>query len=203
MVSNLQPSEYPTFVHQNNFFWPCGFSLKGYLVRKYRVRCDESVWDCWHLVGLVIVGPQGFYHKKSNSKGSRFGDKTSTWYRKPLPFLLIPEKQRTNTLCSERTTSEPLSEGRWWICIGIYQSCSLMSLFLGSHVHVPTPLTQPFGLGQCNSWQSVKSLHNDFSGIQNDPKHLMVPSVLLSWLKNLVEDWNPRVHAPEICNTVN
>ena len=135
----------------------------------------------------------------TDSKGKRFGDKSTTLelIGLLLPFILVPEKLRRqhvvmkvdNMACIFGWESRHVVEDR---SASILLRClRVISAYLETVVHV-------VHLPRVSSWESVmvddmsrqKTTTEGQRDLLNSFGHLKLPAIFKEWLKNPVDDWN-------------
>jgi hypothetical protein len=186
----------------------------------------RSIWK--GNIGCAVVGlseesdtilayqlwwPKVFVTKKTDSYGSRFGNKTSTLEQIGLllPFLLFPEKFKnqhivlnTDNIACVFGHYNHLMKGDEcaWIFI---KAVHLISALLGSQVHVQhSPGRSDWGSEMADNLTRECTTGFLESRMVQRWTHLSVPTALNQWLLNPREDWNlPFVLLNEVIKKVN
>jgi hypothetical protein len=172
----------------------------------------KSIWK--GNIGCAVVGlneesdtilayqmwwPKSFVTEKTDSCGSRFGNKTSTLEQIGLllPFLLIPEKLsnqhivlNTDNIACVFGHYNHLMKGDE--CASIFiKTVHLISAFLGSQVHVQhSPRRSDWGSKMADNLTRECTTGFLESRMIQRWSNLAIPSALDQWLLNPTEDWN-------------
>jgi hypothetical protein len=151
------------------------------------------------MLAFQLWWPKEFITNKMDSKGCRFGEKTSTLEQIAIlvPLLLVPEKLTNQHIILETDNiacvfghQNCLMKGDE--CASIFiRTVHLICAYLGSTLHV---LHSP----RCSDWGSItadKLTREHTTDFLEERmlvrwKHLSIPKVLQQWLDNPTEDWD-------------
>jgi hypothetical protein len=151
------------------------------------------------MLAFQLWWPKEFITNKMDSKGCRFGEKTSTLEQIAIlvPFLLVPEKLTNQHIILETDNiacvfghQNRLMKGDE--CASIFiRTVHLICAYLGSTLHV---LHSP----RCSDWGSItadKLTREHTTNFLEERmlvrwKHLSIPKLLQQWLDNPTEDWD-------------